>query len=79
MCHPVCVQHAFCPHRLLQSCNDDSLNVALPMRMLEVFSSENTYVPVLQEASSVGAVVEQILHYTVQNGEWGERLPGPHV
>ncbi|XP_045693706.1 ubiquitin-protein ligase E3C isoform X3 [Phyllostomus hastatus] len=54
--------------RLLQSCNDDSLNVALPMRMLEVFSSENTYLPVLQDASSVVSVIEQILHYMVQNG-----------
>ncbi len=39
--------------RLLQNCNDDSLNVALPMRMLEVFSSENTYLPVLQDVSYV--------------------------
>uniref|UniRef100_A0A8D1DKG6 HECT-type E3 ubiquitin transferase n=1 Tax=Sus scrofa TaxID=9823 RepID=A0A8D1DKG6_PIG len=54
--------------RLLQSCNDDSLNVALPMRMLEVFSSENTYLPVLRDASYVVSVVEQILHYMIQNG-----------
>ncbi|XP_036905409.1 ubiquitin-protein ligase E3C isoform X3 [Sturnira hondurensis] len=54
--------------RLLQSCNDDSLNVALPMRMLEVFSSESTYLPVLQDAGSVVSVVEQILHYVIQNG-----------
>lgn len=57
-------------YRLLQNCNDDSLNVALPMRMLEVFSSENTYLPVLQDASYVVSVIEQILHYMIQNGEW---------
>lgn len=54
--------------RLLQSCNDDSLNVALPMRMLEVFSSEKTYSSVLPDASYVVSVVEQVLHYMVQNG-----------
>ncbi|XP_066090639.1 ubiquitin-protein ligase E3C isoform X1 [Saccopteryx bilineata] len=54
--------------RLLQNCNDDSLNVALPMRMLEVFSSENTYLPVLQDASYVVSVIEQVLHYMIQNG-----------
>uniref|UniRef100_A0A5F8GAW5 Ubiquitin-protein ligase E3C n=1 Tax=Monodelphis domestica TaxID=13616 RepID=A0A5F8GAW5_MONDO len=54
--------------RLLQNCNDDSLNVALPMRMLEVFSSENTYLPVLQDASYVASVIEQILHYMIQKG-----------
>uniref|UniRef100_A0A8C6AB73 HECT-type E3 ubiquitin transferase n=1 Tax=Marmota marmota marmota TaxID=9994 RepID=A0A8C6AB73_MARMA len=54
--------------RLLQSCNDESLNVALPMRMLEVFSSENTYLPVLQDASYVVSVIEQILHYMIHNG-----------
>ncbi|XP_071461487.1 ubiquitin-protein ligase E3C-like [Marmota flaviventris] len=54
--------------RLLQSCNDDSLNVALPMRMLEVFSSENTYLPVLQDASYVVSVIEQILHYMIHSG-----------
>ncbi|XP_017201138.1 ubiquitin-protein ligase E3C isoform X2 [Oryctolagus cuniculus] len=54
--------------RLLQNCNDDSLNVALPMRMLEVFSSENTYLPILQDASYVVSVIEQILHYMIQNG-----------
>ena len=61
--------HLFHFHRLLQSCNDDSLNVALPMRMLEVFSSEDTYLPVLQDASYVVSVIEQILHYMIQNGE----------
>ncbi|XP_074841163.1 ubiquitin-protein ligase E3C isoform X2 [Carettochelys insculpta] len=54
--------------RLLQNCNDDSLNVSLPMRMLEVFSSENTYLPVLQDASYVASLIEQILHYMVQKG-----------
>lgn len=54
--------------RLLQNCNDDSLNVALPMRMLEVFSSENTYLPVLQDASYVVSVIEQVLHYMIQHG-----------
>ncbi|XP_073190655.1 ubiquitin-protein ligase E3C isoform X3 [Lepidochelys kempii] len=54
--------------RLLQNCNDDSLNVALPMRMLEVFSSENTYLPVLQDANYVASLFEQILHYMVQKG-----------
>lgn len=57
-------------HRLLQNCDDDSLNVALPMRMLEVFSSEKTYSPVLQDAGSVVSVTEQVLFYMVQNGEW---------
>lgn len=61
--------HLFHFYRLLQSCNDDSLNVALPMRMLEVFSSEDTYLPVLQDASYVVSVIEQILHYMIQNGE----------
>lgn len=56
-------------YRLLQNCNDDSLNVALPMRMLEVFSSENTYLPVLRDASYVVSIIEQILHYMIQNGK----------
>ncbi|XP_069814993.1 ubiquitin-protein ligase E3C isoform X1 [Dendropsophus ebraccatus] len=54
--------------RLLQHCHDDSLNVALPMRMVEVFSSENTYLPVLQDAGTVASLVEQILHYMIQKG-----------
>ncbi|KAG8573428.1 hypothetical protein GDO81_012404 [Engystomops pustulosus] len=54
--------------RLLQHCHDDSLNVALPMRMVEVFSSENTYLPVLQDAMTVASLVEQILHYMIQKG-----------
>ncbi|XP_053323688.1 ubiquitin-protein ligase E3C [Spea bombifrons] len=54
--------------RLLQNCHDDSLNVALPMRMLEVFASENTYLPVLQDARCVAALVEQILHYMILKG-----------
>nr|XP_057916398.1 ubiquitin-protein ligase E3C [Doryrhamphus excisus] len=51
--------------RLLQNCPDDSFNVAVPMRMLEIFSSEKIYLPVLTDANSV---VEQILHYMVQKG-----------
>ncbi|XP_048196495.1 ubiquitin-protein ligase E3C [Perognathus longimembris pacificus] len=54
--------------RLLQNCNDDSLNVALPMRMLEVFSSEKTYLPVLQDTSYVVSVIEQILLYMIHSG-----------
>ncbi|XP_063106911.1 ubiquitin-protein ligase E3C isoform X3 [Cavia porcellus] len=54
--------------RLLQNCTDDSLNVALPMRMLEVFSSENTYLPVLQDAGYVVSIIEQILHYMIHSG-----------
>ncbi|KAL4669028.1 hypothetical protein H8959_007582 [Pygathrix nigripes] len=38
------------------------------MRMLEVFSSEDTYLPVLQDASYVVSVIEQILHYMIHNG-----------
>ncbi|XP_067398811.1 ubiquitin-protein ligase E3C isoform X3 [Emydura macquarii macquarii] len=38
------------------------------MRMLEVFSSENTYLPVLQDANYVASLIEQILHYMVQKG-----------
>lgn len=38
------------------------------MRMLEVFSSENTYLPVLRDASYVVSIIEQILHYMIQNG-----------
>lgn len=55
--------------RLLKLCRDDSLNVAVPMRMLEVFSSERTYVSVLQDANCVTALIEQILHYMVQKGK----------
>ncbi|XP_075068217.1 ubiquitin-protein ligase E3C [Mixophyes fleayi] len=54
--------------RLLQHCNDDSLNIALPMRMVEVFSSENTYLHALQDATSVASLIEQILHYMIQKG-----------
>ncbi|KAG8430078.1 hypothetical protein GDO86_018516, partial [Hymenochirus boettgeri] len=54
--------------RLLQQCRDENLNVALPMRMLEVFSSESTYLPVLQDAKYVASLVEQILHYMIQKG-----------
>ncbi|XP_066537591.1 ubiquitin-protein ligase E3C [Hoplias malabaricus] len=54
--------------RLLQLCEDDGINVAVPMRMVEVFSSEKTYLPVLQDASTATALTEQILHYMVQKG-----------
>uniref|UniRef100_A0A4W6FHD2 Ubiquitin-protein ligase E3C n=1 Tax=Lates calcarifer TaxID=8187 RepID=A0A4W6FHD2_LATCA len=54
--------------RLLQNCRDDSLNVAVPMRMLEIFSSERTYLPVIPDANYVASLLEQILHYMVQKG-----------
>lgn len=54
--------------RLLQSCRDDSLNVAVPMRMLEIFSSERTYLPVIPDVNYVASLLEQILHYMVQKG-----------
>ncbi|KAJ1099719.1 hypothetical protein NDU88_004818 [Pleurodeles waltl] len=54
--------------RLLQHCNEDNLNVALPLRMIEVFSSESTYLPELQDASYVASIVEQILHYMIKKG-----------
>lgn len=38
------------------------------MRMLEVFTSDRTYMPVLQDANCVTALIEQILHYMVQKG-----------
>uniref|UniRef100_A0A8C7RJB4 Ubiquitin-protein ligase E3C n=1 Tax=Oncorhynchus mykiss TaxID=8022 RepID=A0A8C7RJB4_ONCMY len=53
---------------LLQICKDDSLNVAVPMRMLEIFSSERTYLPVLEDMNCVASIIEQILHYMVQKG-----------
>uniref|UniRef100_A0A8C8D3Y5 HECT-type E3 ubiquitin transferase n=1 Tax=Oncorhynchus tshawytscha TaxID=74940 RepID=A0A8C8D3Y5_ONCTS len=55
--------------RLLQTCKDDSLNVAVPMRMLEIFSSERTYLPVLEDMNCVASLIEQILHYMVQKGK----------
>ncbi|KAM9308508.1 ubiquitin-protein ligase E3C [Gastrophryne carolinensis] len=54
--------------RLLQHCDDDSLNVAVPMRMVEVFSSEHTYLPVVHDTAAASLLVEQILHYMVQKG-----------
>ncbi|XP_048867753.1 ubiquitin-protein ligase E3C [Brienomyrus brachyistius] len=54
--------------RLLQSCRQENLNVTAPMRMLEIFSSEMTYLPVLQDANCVASLIEQILHYMVQKG-----------
>jgi len=52
----------------LQGCEDNSLNVTVPMRMLEVFSSERTYLPSLQDENYVTALIEQILRYMVQKG-----------
>ncbi|KAA8580679.1 hypothetical protein FQN60_013637 [Etheostoma spectabile] len=54
--------------RLLQNCKDDSLNVTVPMRMLDIFSSEKTYLPVIPDANYVASLLEQILHYMVQTG-----------
>uniref|UniRef100_A0A673AVF5 HECT-type E3 ubiquitin transferase n=1 Tax=Sphaeramia orbicularis TaxID=375764 RepID=A0A673AVF5_9TELE len=54
--------------RLLQNCTDDSLNVAIPMRMLEIFSSDRTYLPCIPDANYVASLLEQILHYMVQKG-----------
>ncbi|MED6293919.1 Ubiquitin-protein ligase E3C [Characodon lateralis] len=54
--------------RLLQNCPDDSLNVAVPMRMLEIFSSERTYLLVIPDTNIVASLLEQILHYMVQKG-----------
>uniref|UniRef100_A0A8C7X8P9 Ubiquitin-protein ligase E3C n=1 Tax=Oryzias sinensis TaxID=183150 RepID=A0A8C7X8P9_9TELE len=54
--------------RLLQNSTDDRLNVAVPMRMLEVFSSEKTYLSVILDANYVALILEQILHYMVQKG-----------
>lgn len=56
-------------HRLLQNCKDDSLNVTVPMRMLEIFSSERTYLPVISDNDYVASLLEQILHYMVQKGK----------
>lgn len=49
-------------------CKDDSLNVTVPMRMLEIFSSEKTYLPIIPDANYVASLLEQILHYMVQTG-----------
>ncbi|XP_058879300.1 ubiquitin-protein ligase E3C-like [Acipenser ruthenus] len=54
--------------RVLQTCTDDKLSVAVPMRMLEVFSAEKTYLPVLQDANCVASLIEQVLHYVVHKG-----------
>uniref|UniRef100_A0A8C6NWV2 Ubiquitin-protein ligase E3C n=1 Tax=Nothobranchius furzeri TaxID=105023 RepID=A0A8C6NWV2_NOTFU len=54
--------------RLLDNCTDESLNVAVPMRMLEIFSTEKTYLPVIPDANYVASLREQILHYMVQKG-----------
>ncbi|XP_035270811.1 ubiquitin-protein ligase E3C isoform X1 [Anguilla anguilla] len=54
--------------RLLQTCKSDSVNVTVPLRMLEIFSSERTYLPVLLDANCVASLIEQILHYMVHKG-----------
>ncbi|RXM33336.1 Ubiquitin-protein ligase E3C [Acipenser ruthenus] len=36
--------------------------------MLEVFSAEKTYLPVLQDANCVASLIEQVLHYVVHKG-----------
>ncbi|XP_076828121.1 ubiquitin-protein ligase E3C [Brachyhypopomus gauderio] len=54
--------------RLLQQCGDECVSVAVPMRMLEVFCWEETYLPVLQDPTAATALTEQILHYVVQKG-----------
>ena len=38
------------------------------MRMLEIFSSERTYLSVIPDANYVASLLEQILHYMVQKG-----------
>lgn len=38
------------------------------MRMLEIFSSEKTYLPAIPDANYVASLLEQILHYMVQKG-----------
>lgn len=53
---------------LLQECGDEGPSAALPLRMLEVFSSKATYLPALQDVACVLPVIEQILHSMVQNG-----------
>ena len=58
--------------RVLLNCREESLNVSVPMRMLEVFSSQRTYLPALGDADSVASLLEQILHSMVQKGK-GDR------
>ncbi|XP_060721111.1 ubiquitin-protein ligase E3C-like [Tachysurus vachellii] len=54
--------------RLLQLCEDEGVNMAVPMRMLEVFTSERTYLSPLQDDSAAAALIEQVLHYMVLKG-----------
>uniref|UniRef100_A0AAY5EN53 Ubiquitin-protein ligase E3C n=1 Tax=Electrophorus electricus TaxID=8005 RepID=A0AAY5EN53_ELEEL len=51
--------------RLLQQCADERVNVTVPMRMVEVFCWEKTYLPVLHDPGAATALTEQILHYMV--------------
>lgn len=39
------------------------------MRMLDIFASEKTYLPVIPDANYVASLLEQILHYIVQKGK----------
>lgn len=39
------------------------------MRMLDIFSSEKTYLHVIPDANNVASLLEQILHYMVQKGK----------
>ncbi|TTG32351.1 Ubiquitin-protein ligase E3C [Bagarius yarrelli] len=65
-CVCVCVCVYMCA-RLLQLCKADDMNIAVPMRMLELFSLERTYLPPLQnDADAAAALTEQVLHYMVQ-------------
>ncbi|KAG7261927.1 hypothetical protein CRUP_019289 [Coryphaenoides rupestris] len=55
--------------RILLNCSDESVKVSVPMRMLEVFSSQRTYLPALGgDADSVEVLLEQILLSMVQKG-----------
>ncbi|KAJ8376784.1 hypothetical protein SKAU_G00073640 [Synaphobranchus kaupii] len=60
--------------RFLQTCKSDSVNVSVPLRMLEIFSSEKTYMPVLLDANCVASLIEQILHYMVHKGYYSTLL-----
>lgn len=39
------------------------------MRMLEIFLTEKTYLPIIPDANYVASLLEQILHYMVQKGK----------
>ena len=46
------------------------------MRMLEIFSSERTYLPAIPDPNYVASLLEQILHYMVQKGMLTEEFTG---